>query len=151
MDNLKRCVRCNEEKPFTEEFFHKHIITQKYRNKSAFCIDCHKSRMKIYNKKNYAENRNGSLIRAYKKLDKKRGFTCDLTEDWFANNITAQPCTYCGTTERPIGADRIDNDKGHTQDNCIPCCKICNKVRNNIFTVEEMKKLGKVISEFARL
>lgn len=28
--------------------------------------------------------------------------------------------------------DRIDNDKGHTQDNVVPACIRCNYVRKNM-------------------
>lgn len=151
MSISKICVKCHEEKPFTTDYFHKHIISGIHRHRSASCIACHKKRMKIANKRGYKKYREKALIRQYTKIDTKQGFRCDLTEQWFKENLSSQPCTYCGTTKRPIGADRIDNTKGHTLDNCIPCCKICNKVRNNIFTVEEMKKIGKVISEFTRL
>lgn len=151
MTIFKTCVKCNEEKPFTVDFFHKHIISGCYRHRSASCIECHKKRMKVSNKVGYQKHRERALIRQYSKIDKKQGTLCDLSEQWFIDNISAQPCTYCGTTNRPIGADRIDNDKGHTKDNVVPCCKICNKVKNNIFTIEEMKEIGAVISKFARL
>ncbi len=53
---------------------------------------------------------------------------------------------YCGDTNR-IGLDRIDNSKGHTKDNTVPCCYECNCARNNNFSFEEMKILGKTIKQ----
>ena len=104
--------------------------------------------MKIYNKESYRKNRSAGLVSHYKRYDRKKGWgNNDLNEEWFEKNINTQPCTYCGTTDEPIGMDRIDNNKGHTTDNVVPCCQICNKVKNNIFTVDEMKKIGKLISE----
>lgn len=147
----KSCCKCGEEKPFTEEYFHKHIITGQYRHKNATCRECHKKKMKLYNGPYYRRNRDSELYKTYRKEDKKKGLENDLNPVWLKENITSKPCYYCGTTTRPIGADRIDNSKGHEKDNVVPCCKICNKVRNNIFTVEEMKILGKTISTFARL
>lgn len=85
------------------------------------------------------------MISAYKCKDKKLGLTnCDITIDWMIENIILQPCKYCGDVER-IGCDRIDNDKGHTMDNVVPCCYDCNCARNNNFTYEEMLELGKTI------
>lgn len=46
-----------------------------------------------------------------------------------------------------IGCDRIDNNKGHSIDNVVPCCNICNTVRGNNFTVDEMKLLGSLIKK----
>lgn len=42
---------------------------------------------------------------------------------------------------------RKDNFKGHTYDNVVPCCYICNCARNNNFSFEEMKLLGKTIKK----
>jgi hypothetical protein len=89
-------------------------------------------------------NREKYLMITYRNLDKEKGFVCTLTPNWIKENIISKSCIYCGDTEN-IGCDRIDNTKGHTQDNVIPCCYICNIVKNNIFTCEEMIKLGNVI------
>jgi len=34
------------------------------------------------------------------------------------------------------GVDRVDNNKPHTKENCVPCCKFCNFSKNNL-SVEE--------------
>lgn len=36
--------------------------------------------------------------------------------------------------------DRIDNTKGHTKDNCVTCCKLCNTTRMDNYTHEEFLK-----------
>lgn len=85
------------------------------------------------------------MISSYKIKDKKNGVSiCDFTIEWMIENILTQKCVYCGDDKR-IGCDRIDNNKGHTADNVVPCCVECNTARNNYFTYEEMKMLGKVI------
>lgn len=63
--------------------------------------------------------------------------------------LAMQPCTYCGF-EESFGVDRIDNSLSHLTYNCIPCCGICNISRQNLFTVEEMKKIGLVIAEIKK-
>ena len=87
------------------------------------------------------------MIAQYKLKDKKKGLSiCDFDIDWMISNILRKPCIYCGDTHR-IGADRIDNEKGHTKDNVVPCCYECNCTRNNNFSFEEMKILGKIIRQ----
>lgn len=83
------------------------------------------------------------MLSAYKNRDQKRGFNFDLDRD-FLNDLTSKPCTYCGDTKM-IGADRINNFKGHTKDNVLPCCFTCNVTRGDQFSVEEMKLIGKTI------
>lgn len=85
------------------------------------------------------------MCSAYKLRDKKRGLTSDINFEWMYK-FCKQPCFYCGDTER-IGLDRIDNTKGHTKDNVVPCCYACNCARNDNFTHEEMKIIGKAIRE----
>lgn len=82
---------------------------------------------------------------AYKYRDKTKNLENDLDLE-FVKNLIKNPCIYCGDTEN-IGLDRIDNSKGHTKNNVIPCCYICNCARMNNFSFEEMKILGKAIRE----
>lgn len=88
------------------------------------------------------------MISSYKCKDKKLGFQdfCDIDIDWMVENILNKTCVYCGDTKR-IGCDRIDNDKPHTKDNVVPCCIECNTARNNFFSFEEMKVIGKAIKD----
>lgn len=85
------------------------------------------------------------MCSAYRIKDLKKGLKYDLCIDWFLENIAYKNCIYCGDKDN-IGCDRIDNSIGHIKGNVVPCCYTCNVVRNNIFTVEEMKELGKSIS-----
>ena len=36
------------------------------------------------------------------------------------------------------GIDRIDNNKGYTIDNIVPCCHICNQAKSS-FTLQEFQ------------
>lgn len=84
-------------------------------------------------------------IRArYLSSDNKKKREFNLSPEWIKENIV-KPCVYCG--RKATGFDRIDNSVGHTEENCVSCCRECNSVRNNIFTHEEMKEIGKFLSD----
>lgn len=72
----------------------------------------------------------------------KRGINFDLTNDDVLN-ICEQKCFYCGK-ERCLGIDRLDNSKGYTIDNCVPCCGCCNKMKMGLepnFFLEQIEKI----------
>lgn len=86
--------------------------------------------------------RENRMVRVYRHRDKKNtpDSICDFNDIWLHDNITSQECYYCNSKEN-IGCDRIDNDKGHTKDNIIPCCKSCNVIKNIFFTSKDFKKI----------
>lgn len=86
------------------------------------------------------------MLSSYRAKDKKRGFDSNVTLEYLSNIVLNSECTYCGTTAK-IGLDRIDNSKGHTIDNTLPCCNSCNITRGDRFTVDEMKQLGETIKQ----
>ena len=78
------------------------------------------------------------MIRRLKANASERGIEWHLTDEQ-ALAITQQSCHYCGgdfsnTSSHPEmngtfaynGIDRVDNSKGYTIDNVVPCCKHCN-------------------------
>jgi len=60
-----------------------------------------------------------------------RGLLFTLAQDDF-ERIAIQPCYYCGffSKSRLNGIDRINNNKGYIIANCLPCCKMCNMMKN---------------------
>jgi hypothetical protein len=85
-------------------------------------------------------------IRLSKRTDNLKNRVSDLKLSWVYETLL-HPCYYCGTIDEPRGLDRKDNDLGHTMDNCIPCCAVCNLTRGNRFTVDEMEEIGQVIAK----
>ena len=145
----KICCRCKKEKDLKE-------FSKLKKTKDGYQYNC-KECQRVYYKNNREKilktetkyrlnNRERHLINMYKRKDKDKNRENDLTLEWFKENITSKPCLYCGDTKN-IGADRIDNTKGHTKDNVVPCCLLCNQTRSNNFTLEEMIRIGKVIRE----
>jgi len=109
-----------------------------------------KSRKKLLNARELEyqklKDKASKMCSAYRTTDRKKHLNCDLDAMWLIENILKKKCFYCGTDEF-IGCDRIDNAKGHTKENVIPCCYVCNVVRSDNFTISEMQLLGKLIAE----
>ena len=57
---------------------------------------------------------------------KNREFSLTLAEFTY---ILLQTCSYCGENNKPMGIDRIDNDKPYILSNSISCCETCNRAK----------------------
>lgn len=140
---MKICTKCKEKKSLKNFYFRKdrnsytsvcnncvsNNTKEYYNNKILY----HRNRAKI----SYNKNKERYLLKSYIRTDKENSLQCNLTVKYMKENITSKPCIYCGNT-KDIGCDRIDNSKGHTIDNVIPCCKICNMTRGDRFSFDEM-------------
>lgn len=69
----------------------------------------------------------------------------ELTDEQ-AISIMEKKCHYCGQISK-IGIDRIDSDKHYTFDNCLPCCAMCNKMKNT-YSKEDFILQCKTIAYF---
>lgn len=159
----RKCSHCKENKPLTKEYFHK---TQ-FRGKPDFhkyCKPCRKKTRKDGYKYKTLEQQKSDIqrnskfqsttlsgraivmLKSYKTTDKKKGRDFNLTKQWLIDNIIDKPCFYCEDTYR-TGCERLNNSIGHTIENCVPCCGVCNSVRSDIFTILEMKEIGLKIKE----
>ncbi|HLX52952.1 MAG TPA: hypothetical protein VKR58_03375, partial [Aquella sp.] len=90
----------------------------------------------------------------YSAKERKLLFTLTLEE---YTKLLAALCYYCNNVlkkneEHGIGLDRIDNskDRGYTIDNVLPCCGTCNKIRQDLLTVEETKVVISTLIEFRK-
>lgn len=85
----------------------------------------------------------------YKSNATQRKIDFNLSEEDF-KVLVKQNCYYCGQAptktktasykdeyEEINGIDRIDSSREYSLDNCVPCCEMCNKMKNtytqNIF------------------
>jgi len=159
------CSKCKQEKDLTKENFHSCGFKGDKQGFHRYCRQCRRvTRIGEYSKyytteeqikkkrqrrRNYTTNTiNGRaiiLIKAYRQRDKKRGSDNDLEKGWFIENVLTKKCFYCGS-DKQIGADRVNNKIGHLKSNIIPCCAVCNSVKSDIFTVDEMLEIGKTIA-----
>lgn len=125
--------------------------------KTYECKDCAKERRiksaggkSEYDKARYArtkkaldklrqENPELYKLRSYKSNDKKKGLSTTI-DIYFCKIEMNKPCVYCGHIDNPCnGLDRIDNSIGHTKENCIPCCNLCNMTRGDRWSHDNFK------------
>jgi 5-methylcytosine-specific restriction endonuclease McrA len=98
------------------------------------------------NAKPYGQAAFKYLYDVYKIGAKRRNLEFELSQDQF-RSLTKAPCHYCGvepqsTTKHRIkhangdyihnGIDRVNNSVGYTIDNCVPCCKTCNRMKHKL-------------------
>ena len=113
-----------------------------------------KKHMSEYNK-NYYNTLDGLAKRRrnhYLAEDKHRNFDFGQTVSalWIKENILNSKCIYCGDCEPShLGCDRIDNSIGHTEDNIVCSCAVCNWEREiEGLTVEEFIEYRKTHPRF---
>lgn len=100
-----------------------------------------------------------AIILGYKRHGERRGFKFLLSRE-FVSTLVLKDCEYCGSppsnfmkTKNSIvglpfnGIDRVDSSKDYTEDNVVPCCKICNNAKSD-YTKEEFFSWINRLTEF---
>jgi 5-methylcytosine-specific restriction endonuclease McrA len=127
-----------------------------------------RERIKAKAKRYYAENRDAvadrrrtnpkSLYSIIRRNARNRSIDFPLLlEDfvsWFLES--KKVCRYCGIPverlrvvdkskkmAKRLSIDRIDNNRGYEIDNIALACMLCNFIKSNIFTGDEMMEIGK--------
>jgi len=138
----KLCKLCGITKPLAEM-----TVETKSRNGKAYvrgrCKECDNKRqpwnpekgrrLRALHKRQRAagEETDKFISQDSKGSDRKRGLENDLTREFIREQIK-DGCCYCGGTDIRMTLDRIDNERGHTQDNVVPACIRCNYTRGNM-------------------
>lgn len=87
----------------------------------------------------------------YARADAKRRKLEFSVSNEFLHSLWLKGCSYCGKNllvEKGVSVDRLDNSIGYIETNVVPCCGICNSIKSNILTYDEMKVAMKAILEF---
>ena len=118
--SLRRCVPCYEK-------------LQKYESKRA-------PRERNY-KAEVFTNRH-VIWNHYVKGAQKRRIDFSLSKALF-NNLISKPCFYCEYQKEGEvnGIDRVDNNKGYTEENVVSCCATCNQLKGSQHPQEFLDKL----------
>lgn len=127
-----------KKKEYDKKWYQEHKEERKKTNHESYLRNKEKrqSQYKEYRKKHKAK---------YIKLNAyKRNIEYKLTDEE-VEQICNKECFYCGETEN-IGIDRIDSNKGYVKENCVPCCGMCNRMKN-IFSQDEFIAKCKKIAE----
>lgn len=127
-------------------------VVNKSTAKTLSCGCLYESR-KVYAKRGSGGGRNrlfpgeanaNNIFRKYEIGAINRNLSFELSKEDF-KRISQQECYYCGSypknrAKKKIknngefvynGIDRLDNTKGYTLENSVPCCGICNKMKLN--------------------
>ena len=151
-EGYKKCSKCDCIYPI--------IMFQKDKQQvdglRCICKDCSSIDCKKYFNEYHDEILERQKIRyrtidgklsTYRKVARKYEREFKLTKDEFAA-IISQPCYYCGELQENFnGIDRMDNSKGYELYNCVPCCSMCNRMKNNYNINEFMNKCKLIIEK----
>jgi len=75
---------------------------------------------------------------------KSRAYEFSLTFEEFMTFWNVD-CTYCGDQIDTIGLDRMDNRQGYTLSNVVPCCSVCNYMKQGLSVEQFMNHVNKII------
>lgn len=99
------------------------------------------------------------IYRQYKNTADKKDRVFELSFDEFLK-ITTSLCHYCGAPPRTVykrlnkyfgefvynGIDRVDNNKGYTLDNTVPCCTHCNRMKSSLPVADFIAHLRQILT-----
>ena len=131
------CRACTKELPITK--FKKQYNKPHLRARVCHVCNGSKDREKIRNTPErlakYQNARKAVLIKwpfttkicGYQAFDRNNGYQSLTQKEGRGLFLSATECVYCGNTNRrDFGLDRRDNDSGHSIDNVVICCELCN-------------------------
>ena len=139
------CVDCGKD-------FDKYLTNNNHDSKR--CKHCNitvtnQDKKRIKRIRNFKEEMNKNKVRYYKEYINgalKREYEFLLSFEEFSELIDKE-CIYCNHNifEEVNGIDRIDNLKGYTKENTVPCCEMCNRIKyiyHPLFFLEKCKIIG---------
>ena len=79
---------------------------------------------------------------------KERGKKFELSFEEY-KRLKNSACLYCGeleTDSKSRTIDRINSKIGYTVNNCVPCCKYCNRMKSDMTLIDWRIKMKDVLS-----
>jgi len=139
--------------------FIQHIKKSDYFRRSEAEREAMKKRACAWNKANpdkiLARNRNKQFYlqspsrryAIYKSVAKHKKQSFEITLEYF-KSLEHANCHYCGDPLERVGVDRIKSSIGYIESNCVPCCFVCNRMKNSFHYDEFMDKCVKVANNY---
>jgi hypothetical protein len=89
-------------------------------------------------------------FRSYKHGANRRGYEWNLSVEEFALYWNT-PCDYCNDEIEGVGIDRVDNTKGYSTDNCVPCCAMCNEMKLDYKADAWVSHMSKILNNLGEI
>jgi len=131
-------------------------VSQLRTGKTGSCGCYRDEKIAEVNRKPKGEASFNAVYSNYRYTAKARGLVFRLSKDQLRYLVT-QNCFYCGSLPRKYkdgpnrngnfernGIDRIDNEKGYTLDNTVPCCELCNRIKKAMGIGEFLGHINKI-------
>jgi len=129
----------------------KNILVGSLRSGNTKSCGCYKKDLHTLPDNGAAKNR---ILDTYKKTAAKFSREFSLSDQEFFVLI-ASSCEYCGAKPSNVqktktsslfygGIDRRDNAVGYTSGNSAPCCRPCNRGKNNMLYSDWLKYLQRI-------
>ena len=128
------CTRCNKETTTRSD----HLL----KNPKS-CGKCVTSLQKeIADTKYKRDRKDRNILSSYKSNARARNIEFELTlKD--IQEYTSQNCFYCGDPNS-CGIDRVDSSKNYEKENLVPCCAICNRMKNKYSLEIFLDRISKI-------
>jgi hypothetical protein len=118
-----------------------------HRHRRSTCRECGGSEICEHHRERYRCSDchpKGAFGHCRYQATKVRGLVFELTLEEF-KTVVSWPCLYCGEDKEPRGIDRWDNAIGYVMYNCIPCCSMCNYIKNDYSGAEFIDRCRRII------
>lgn len=114
--------------------------------------------IKAYSLKNFTHPAERKIYSNYKVDSKRNGRKFELSFEEFLVMVNSK-CHYCGS--KPVkkiynktknrfavinGIDRVDSSKGYVKSNIVPCCSMCNLMKNKHSAKDFINHVKKIAS-----
>lgn len=133
------CKICHKTQPI-ERFFRHHLTKDGWRNECKSCMNVQGKAHRL--------TLQGKWTTAKKKAS-IRGLCFTITFERY-KELMAYGCYYCRGMLLGIygtNLDRINNEEGYTNENVVPCCPMCNRIKHTYLSVDEMLAVAKLLKE----
>lgn len=141
---MKACIDCHINDP---KSWHGRYCSSCYQQRYyRIHLDKEREARKIHSKLYYRTAK--GRFNHSKKTAVKRGLSFSLSLEQYTALISS-PCYYCKGPLNPtgVGLDRKSSALGYIETNVVPCCGSCNRVKNDILSVDEMLQVSKLLSD----